>query len=97
MIKQGLKKGKLSFILKGKKLKGSWTLIKLKGRGKGNEWLLMKHEDKYADPDADITENTKSVLSNRKIDNPPEEPTVKVEKPAIKRASGKTSKKKRSH
>ncbi len=70
IIKTGLKKGKLSFILHGKKLKGSWTLIKLKGRGKGNEWLLMKHADKYADPEVDITSKTKSVLSNRTIANP---------------------------
>ncbi len=43
-----LKKGKITFFLKGKKLKGTFTLNFLKGRGKGNEWLLIKKRDNYA-------------------------------------------------
>jgi len=42
--------GKLGFILKGQKLKGAFTLMHLKGRGKGNEWLLIKRKDEYALP-----------------------------------------------
>lgn len=40
--------GKLGFILKGQKLKGAFTLMRLKGRGRGNEWLLIKRKDEYA-------------------------------------------------
>jgi bifunctional non-homologous end joining protein LigD len=43
-----LKKGKITFFLKGEKLKGTFTLTFLKGRGKGNEWLLIKKKDRYA-------------------------------------------------
>ncbi|MBE9574800.1 MAG: hypothetical protein IMF20_06690 [Proteobacteria bacterium] len=32
------------------KLKGAFTLMHLKGRGKGNEWLLIKRKDEYALP-----------------------------------------------
>jgi bifunctional non-homologous end joining protein LigD len=42
---------KISFFLKGKKLYGNFTLVLLKGRGKGNEWLLIKQKDEYAEPD----------------------------------------------
>ncbi|HWB57914.1 MAG TPA: DNA polymerase ligase N-terminal domain-containing protein, partial [Chthoniobacteraceae bacterium] len=36
-----LKQGKLHFALKGRKLQGEWTLVKLR-RGEENQWLLMK-------------------------------------------------------
>ncbi len=44
--------GKLSFELKGKKLKGAFTLARMKGlpKGTGKEWLLMKQKDAYALP-----------------------------------------------
>jgi len=44
--------GKLSFELKGKKLKGTFTLAQMKGlpKGTGKEWLLMKKKDAYALP-----------------------------------------------
>jgi bifunctional non-homologous end joining protein LigD len=38
------KKDKLSFFLDGKKLKGNFTLVRLKGK----EWLLIKQKDEYA-------------------------------------------------
>ena len=43
-----LKEGKITFFLKGKNLRGAFTLAFLKGRGKGNEWLLIKKRDEYA-------------------------------------------------
>jgi bifunctional non-homologous end joining protein LigD len=43
-----LKNGRFSFELKGKKLKGGFSLALLKGRGKGNQWLLMKRRDEAA-------------------------------------------------
>jgi bifunctional non-homologous end joining protein LigD len=41
-------KDKISFALDGGRLKGDFTLTHLKGRGKGNEWLLIKRKDQYA-------------------------------------------------
>ncbi len=45
-----LKLGRLSFELKGKKLKGAFALALMRGlpRGTGKEWLLMKKKDAYA-------------------------------------------------
>src|SRR3989454_18324 len=42
----GMQKGKLLFELHGYKLKGKWTLVKLKKGEK--EWLLIKEKDGYA-------------------------------------------------
>src|SRR6266699_1000744 len=42
---EGMKKGKLLFELQGYKLKGKWTLVKLKKGEK--EWLLIKEKDAY--------------------------------------------------
>ncbi|MEO7962218.1 MAG: non-homologous end-joining DNA ligase, partial [Ginsengibacter sp.] len=44
---KGLKGGNLKIILSGKKLKGEFALVKLKGK-EDNSWLLIKHNDKYA-------------------------------------------------
>src|SRR5438067_111318 len=41
---RGLDKGELRFLLDGKKLKGSWTLVSTGDR----KWLLMKRRDEYA-------------------------------------------------
>jgi bifunctional non-homologous end joining protein LigD len=42
----GLEKGKLLFELRGHKLRGLWTLVKLKKGEK--EWLFIKERDSYA-------------------------------------------------
>src|SRR6187399_969787 len=45
---QGLRKGALKFLLDGKKLKGKWTLVRIKGkdpREEGKTWLLIKERD----------------------------------------------------
>ena len=46
-IRAGLKAGNLKFQLFGKKLKGEFALVKLKGK-EDNSWLLIKHNDEYA-------------------------------------------------
>lgn len=66
-MQEGLSKGKLSFFLRGQKLKGSWTLVKTR-RGE-NEWLLIKHKDRFADAERDILEEDASVLSGLTIED----------------------------
>lgn len=61
-----LKKGHLSFTLKGKKLKGNFSLVQLRGKQE-NAWLLIKKEDKYATAD-DILKKDKSVISKLNLD-----------------------------
>ncbi len=50
LLKAGLKAGNLKFVLKGKKLKGEFALVKIKNKNsdKDNAWLLIKHNDKFA-------------------------------------------------
>ena len=52
----GLMKGKLSFSLEGKKLKGSFSLVLMKGRGSGKDWLLIKGHDSSVREDWKIEE-----------------------------------------
>ncbi len=42
-----LRRGVIKFILHGRKLKGEFSLIKMK-HGPSNAWLLIKHKDEYA-------------------------------------------------
>ena len=46
----GKKEDKIAFFLEGEKLRGKFTLIRLRGSRKGNEWLLIKQKDKFARP-----------------------------------------------
>jgi bifunctional non-homologous end joining protein LigD len=57
-VDAALKKGDLKFTLSGYKLKGSWVLVRTKGKWAGGgdrSWLLIKHRDDWAG-DVDITE-----------------------------------------
>jgi bifunctional non-homologous end joining protein LigD len=57
-VDAALKKGDLKFTLDGFKLKGSWVLVRTKGRWAGGgdrSWLLIKHRDDWAG-DVDIAE-----------------------------------------
>lgn len=57
------KKGSFHFTLKGKKLKGGFILVRLKGKN----WLLIKAKDRHAS-DSDITQKERSVVSKRKLE-----------------------------
>jgi bifunctional non-homologous end joining protein LigD len=65
ILKAQLKKGHLTFIMLGKKLKGEFALIKTHG-AEENAWLLIKKGDEYAST-KDITQEDKSVVSNRSM------------------------------
>ena len=61
----GLEKGKLLFELKGYKLHGKWTLVKIKKSEK--DWLLIKERDAYAASPGDVFPE-ESVLSGLTVD-----------------------------
>ncbi len=73
---KALKSGKLTFRLQGKKMFGEWALVKIGGRSgsgrgsdKGNEWLLLKHRDQFANDRVDVTELApRSVVSNKTVE-----------------------------
>src|SRR5713101_2543554 len=61
---EGMKKGKLLFELRGYKLRGKWTLVKLKKGEK--EWLLIKEKDAYVSADSELP--PESVLSGLTVE-----------------------------
>ena len=59
-----IRKGELKFSLKGKKLMGSWALVRTRNR----QWLLIKHRDYYAADNLDVTElAAASILTRRTL------------------------------
>jgi bifunctional non-homologous end joining protein LigD len=60
-----IERGDLKFRLHGEKLSGTWALVRMKNRGKGNEWLIIKKKDEAADPAWDIEDLAFSVKTGR--------------------------------
>jgi bifunctional non-homologous end joining protein LigD len=58
-------RGDLKFRLHGEKLNGDFALVHMKGRGKGNEWLIIKKRDQFATPGWDVEAHAYSALSGR--------------------------------
>lgn len=58
---QWMEKGELKFLLKGKKLKGEFVLVRLK-KAEENSWLLIKHRDEFA---TDNLYNSEDEVSER--------------------------------
>ena len=63
-VREGIKKGKLSFLLRGEKLKGSFALVRTSDK---KNWLLIKHRDRHVTTD-DVTAQDRSVLSGVAVD-----------------------------
>jgi bifunctional non-homologous end joining protein LigD len=69
-VDEALRNGELKFKLRGKKLKGSWVLVRTRGSygGRGKEsWLLIKHRDRYASTKDILEEMPRSAVSNRSL------------------------------
>jgi bifunctional non-homologous end joining protein LigD len=60
----GLQEGKLSFFLRGEKLKGSFALVRT---STPKQWLLLKHKDRFAGG-TDVLANAASVLSGATVE-----------------------------
>src|SRR5438094_701381 len=64
---EGWRKGKLHFVLNGKKLKGEWVLVR--GSREPKQWIFFKVRDDYAAADIDITEDRpESIISGKQVD-----------------------------
>jgi bifunctional non-homologous end joining protein LigD len=67
-VDAALRKGELKFTLQGKKLRGSWVLVRPKGGFGGSgkpQWLLIKHRDEYVSKKDVTVEQPRSVASKR--------------------------------
>ena len=93
-VDAALQKGDLKFTLHGKKLKGSWVLVRTRGYGRSSDksWLLIKHRDQFAST-ADITiEKPRSVISKRLLEDIARDGGGDVEKAATGDPSAKSVK-----
>jgi bifunctional non-homologous end joining protein LigD len=69
---EGLKKGKLKFLVEGERMKGGWMLVRMKPRKRGDRenWLLIKERDEHArhDPDELVSAYTTSIATSRAME-----------------------------
>ena len=63
-------RGKIKFILRGKKLSGMFTLVRMRPRdGSENAWLLIKDKDASAKPGWNPERHAESVKTGRTLDD----------------------------
>jgi bifunctional non-homologous end joining protein LigD len=69
-LRQGYRKGDFKFRLEGKRLKGSWVLVRTRrGDPRRPQWLLIKHRDQFAEPGSDVVaEYQTSVVTGRTME-----------------------------
>jgi len=67
--REQLERGDVKFTLRGRKLRGSFVLVKLRQpqKDKGRPWLLIKHKDAHVDPSWNIEDHDGSVLTGRTL------------------------------
>jgi bifunctional non-homologous end joining protein LigD len=75
-------RGEIKFRLHGQKVNGEYVIVQMKGRGKGNEWLLIKKKDEHAVPGWDTEDHAYSAKTGRTqqeiaADLPPRKPQKK--------------------
>ncbi len=64
-VRAALERGKLNLFLCGEKLKGSFALVRT---STAKQWLLLKHEDRFADG-ADVLSQRESILSSAAVED----------------------------
>lgn len=79
-LERGLREGKLDFVLYGERMRGRWTLVRMKSRDGDKSWLLIKKRDVFAEPgepEGLVERFHDSVVSGRRLDD-----TMLAEDPA---------------
>src|SRR6059036_1880239 len=65
-VDAALEKGELKFALHGKKLRGSWVLVRTRRTEAGKpQWLLLKHRDAFVSTEDITVTQPRSVVSKR--------------------------------
>jgi bifunctional non-homologous end joining protein LigD len=108
-LRAGYKRGDLKFVLFGKRLRGSWVLVRMRREAGRAQWLLIKHRDEFAYPNYDvIAEVVTSVATGRTMEqiasgrsrvwnsNRDETGSQPTTKPARKSGRGSAAKKTRA-
>lgn len=66
-VDAGLREGSLKFILRGRRLKGKWALVRMKPKDgeTDNNWLLLKEKDEYAQSEDGVSGVDTSIRTGR--------------------------------
>ena len=65
-VDAALARGELKFALRGKKLRGSWVLVRTRRTEAGKpQWLLLKHRDAFVSTEDITVTQPRSVVSKR--------------------------------
>ncbi len=64
-LREGYRRGDLKITLHGKRLEGSWVLVRMKRPGRP-QWLFIKHDDEHADAARDIVAEVKTSVASRR-------------------------------
>jgi bifunctional non-homologous end joining protein LigD len=89
--RQGLRRGKLKFTLRGERLTGDWMLVRMKQeKGSQTNWLLRKMDDAAASRTVDVVaKHRTSVRTGRSVEQiAAHEPSAKRRKPNPGSAKG---------
>jgi bifunctional non-homologous end joining protein LigD len=65
LVRRGIEDGKLGVFLLGHKLRGGWTLVHTQDKN----WLFIKKDDSFANPEHDVVLEDRSVLSGLTIED----------------------------
>ena len=72
---RGYREGRLKFEMRGHKMHGRWTLVRMKGRGDGKRadpWLLIKERDDWARPAGEFSVVDEMPDSVRHLEDRPQ-------------------------
>ncbi len=86
VMRDGIASGKVSFVLRGRRLTGSWTLVRTR-RGQNN-WLLIKHRDGHNTSDRDEPAKETSVPPDRRSKALQPDPTIPRPESTVRNAPG---------
>ena len=71
-VREGIRKGDLKVVFHGKRMKGSWVLVRTRGWGSSSSkpsWLLIKHKDEHAEKgDALVEKHATSIVSKKTME-----------------------------
>jgi bifunctional non-homologous end joining protein LigD len=85
--RKALDQGMLKFRLHGKRMKGGWALIRMKGSDKRENWLLVKERDEHAAKGVSIDKFSTSVSTGKTRSQ------IEKSSPAIRKPRAKSQEK----
>ena len=66
-LRDGYRKGDFKFVLEGKRLRGSWALVRMRrGQDERRQWLLIKHRDEFAESGSDVAAEYDTSVATRR-------------------------------